>query len=720
MNDRPQQLIRPALCAALLLLALAGCSKPANNGGTDAGASDTTTPEDTTVDDDTHVEPDVASSDMNEPDLPACTEPCDEHERQLPSDCSCVSVNDRRCNDVVDCRPGEECREMDGYNVCWFEPGPVQVCPGADGCTGEGDGVLYAAAVRKVVTPLGFETPTEEGLDGVTVVRNPYNLFSPTYWNDCGVDGLCPGDPDYPGPDDGEMDEEPQAVWIAGFSNGRAAQYCPEAQIGCDGPECCVSKFAHDDIEVNLVVFRQDDVTVAFASLDTIGFFHSDIDRIREAVQAEADVDLLVMAATHNHEGPDTAGQWGPGTPAPTTTGKRPEFVTRIREQTVAGITEAIDALQPAEVATTVIDAGTEGLAVNDSRAPYIFDDNLPVVHVTAQDDGETIGTMFSFGNHAETRWSENVHLTADYFGFARNYIEQGLEATTDVDTAEDLPAMEGLGGVTVSFAGAVGGLMNPGHGGARDYAGNPYEDELEHSWAAADAIGQSLAERILTAYHDDQLTTLQDPQLRFATKRFLVDVENRQLQVAGLALNLIERDIYNTVRIGGAYRPDPFPKVLSQVAVVQLGGLTFFSAPGEAFPELLVGGYPNRPRVQNPVVGDVEGRSVAPTCDEQGLPTANDDGTNACIIEKDAENPPDWSMAPDGPYAYERIPGDFPFFIGLGMDFLGYMVPLYDYEENGYFSQAPGDHYEETNGIGRDIVDNWLTNLQTCVDALP
>jgi hypothetical protein len=711
----------PALVALLVGIVLASCSRPQNNGAADTGVGeDVTTPRDAEKAEDSGEETDADPGDMDVPDLPACSNECGEHERALPSDCTCVAWTDRRCNGDIDCREGEECREMDGYSVCWYEPPPVRTCPGSEGCTGEGDGVLYAAAARKAVTPLGFETPTAEGLDGVRVVRNPYTVFSPEYWNDCGLDGICPEDDGYPGPDEGEGDSEPQAVWIAGFSTGRAAQYCPEAQIGCEGPECCISKYAHDDIEVNLVVLRQNGVTVVFASLDTVGFFHSDIERIREAVQASVDVDLLVMAATHNHEAPDTAGQWGPGTPAPTSTGKRPEVIERIRTQTVAGIEEAIDALQPAEVAATVVDAGTDGLAISDSRTPYIFDDNLPIVHVTARDDGETIGTLFSFGNHAEVRWSDNVHLTADYYGFARRYIEQGLAATTDVDSGEDLPALEGLGGVTVSFAAAVGGLINPGRGGAKDYAGNAYEGDQEHSWAATDALGQSLAKRVLTAYHDGGLTPLDDPQLSFATKRFLVDVENRQLQLAGLALNLIERDIYNTVRIGGAYKPGPFPKVLSQVAVVRLGDLTFFTAPGEAFPELLVGGYPNRPRIQTPIVGDVEERRVAATCDDQGLPTPDDDGTFACIIEKDAENPPDWSMAPEGPYAYERIPGEYPFFIGLGMDFLGYMVPLYDYEEIGYFNQAPGDHYEETNGIGRDIVDNWLTNLQTCVDALP
>ena len=48
-------------------------------------------------------------------------------------------------------------------------------------------------------------------------------------------------------------------------------------------------------------------------------------------------------------------------------------------------------------------------------------------------------------------------------------------------------------------------------------------------------------------------------------------------------------------------------------------------------------------------------------------------------------------------------------------MDFLGYMVPEYDYEPDN----APGSHYEETNGASGELIGDWRTNLLEVVDAL-
>ena len=639
---------------------------------------------------------------------------CGPHERQL-SDCTCRSKFDRVCLTQADCRAGEQCRAFDGYSVCWLDPPPLAACPGSEGCPGN-DGPLLAAAVSKSVTPLGFETPTALGLDEETMLRDPYRQFVPEEWNDCGLDGICPDDPDYRGPDDGEGDGQPQAVWIAGFSAGRPAQYCPDELVGCDRPQCCISKFAHDDIEVNLVVLRQGDTTVAFAALDTVGFFHTDAQRIQETVRARSDVDLLVMGATHNHEGPDTSGQWGPGKPAPTTTGRTSSFMQRVEDQTVAGIAEAVAALEPVDVHATIVDAGVDGLAIGDSRAPYIFDDNLPIVRFQSQATGAAVATMFSFGNHAEVRWSGNVLLTSDYFGYARRYVREGLPSTPNIETGTDNPALPGFGGVVVAFAGAVGGLIYPGRGGAKDYGQNPYEDEREHSWEATDAVGQQLAARVLAA----PLTPVTSPKLRFATKQFLVPAQNRQLQAAAFALNVLERDVYNVSPVGlSNFRPDGYPYVLTQVAVVRLGTVDFFTAPGEMFPEMLVGGFPGKPRVQTPIVGDVREVHTPANCDADGLPTPDNSGSSACIITPEAENPPDWSLAPDGPYGYELVDGDLPFFIGVGMDFLGYMVPTYDFEEVGYFQQAPGDHYEETNGIGPTIMQQWRDEISECVDAI-
>ena len=75
--------------------------------------------------------------------------------------------------------------------------------------------------------------------------------------------------------------------------------------------------------------------------------------------------------------------------------------------------------------------------------------------------------------------------------------------------------------------------------------------------------------------------------------------------------------------------------------------------------------------------------------------------------IDAGNPNPPDLAAAPDSTPLKRVMPGEVVFLLGLGNDELGYMVPPYDYQLGTpeYFDEAGGDHYEETNSIGRDFL---------------
>lgn len=637
------------------------------------------------------------------------------------SECVCKAPIDRRCMSDADCREGESCKTFPlaqtMVNVCMLDEAllAVRTCPGSAGCAAApADAPLEGAMVARVITPDGFETPKPAGLDGVQLNFDP-PLRDPNKWHDCGYDGLCPGDAGYTGPDRGEGDKELQGMWIAGFSSGRPAQYCPPERVGCDGVDCCVSKYAHDDLMVNIAVFRHGETTVAFAAVDTVGLFHTDIERIREAIPASAGVDLLIMAATHNHEGPDTAGQWGPGRTLALRSGRDPLFMKKIKDETVSGIVEAVAKLEPIVLESAIVVDGIDGMAMSDSRPPYIVDASIPVVRLKAKDDGAPIGTIVALGNHPESLWSDNPYLTSDYPHYVRKHISGGLPEVKDDQGNTLKPALPGFGGVTLMFPGALGGLINPGRGAGVNYAG---ESVTEHSFAQAEAIGQAMALKVLR--NADKLEPVQGSRITFATKQYLIPVENPTFLLAAFLAKLLERDIYNGARVSGQYVPGP-PKVMSQVAVVRIGDLTFFTAHGELFPELLVGGLPGGQTSPRAVVGDVEQLRTPAVCDAQGLPAAGASGP--CIVSPTQENPPDWSspMAPRVPM-YDLVPGKHTFFIGLGMDFLGYMVPNYDFKAAYQDREVDtsGSHYEETNSIGPQSVPLWETNLRAVLDALP
>lgn len=602
---------------------------------------------------------------------------CADDERVV--DCQCVSNLDRRCSYDDECRPEETCQEIEAGRpkVCIYEPPAPRGCPGEPGCEVGAQEVLLAGAASMIITPESFKAPPADGQS----------------------------DPGW----------EEEAMWLAGFSSGRPAIFCPEERIGCEGPECCVSKFAHDDLKSQIVVLRQDETTVAMVSLDVVGFFHTDIEALRARIPAELGIDHLIVASTHNHEAPDTAGQWGPGSPLPERSGRNPAFIERIFSQTLLGLEQAVENLQPADVQSAVLKPGVEGLAISDSRPPYIFDDNLPVVRLSAVDDGATIATLLSFANHPEVLWAGNQLITADYPHYVRHYIEQGLDAVQGAQGEELKPALEGLGGVTVFFAGALGGLINPGRGGALNYADEAFEGELRHSFEAADAVGQRLAMHVLQAHHGGALLAQSSPALSFRTVSFLTPIENAIFQVAAFGLRLIERDVYNAAQINAQrFYPGP-PQVLTETSVVRLGPVAFFTAPGEVFPESLVGGYPGRASVWDPVIGDVEERRAEAVCGPDGMPLEEgEQGESPCVVRPDQENPPNFEQAPEGPYIYDRLDGEaMPFFIGLGGDFLGYMVPAYDYEAPQGTQAAPGSHYEETNGVSGQIQADWEAALE-------
>ena len=84
------------------------------------------------------------------------------------------------------------------------------------------------------------------------------------------------------------------AVWMAGFQNQRPAQGIK------------------DDLMAVAIVIDDGKTRIGIISADTIGLMRKFVLSVREDVPAEWGLDYLMVHATHNHEGPDTQGLWGP------------------------------------------------------------------------------------------------------------------------------------------------------------------------------------------------------------------------------------------------------------------------------------------------------------------------------------------------------------------------------------------------------------------------
>jgi hypothetical protein len=505
------------------------------------------------------------------------------------------------------------------------------------------------------------------------------NDGQPDWFVDCGNDGICPCvsaqgmpayygpdgktclkghslNPDYKGPDaDGSQGNGKfDGYWLAGFSTNRP-------MLG-----------KNDDIWARAIVMKTGDTTVAMVSLDLVGFFHDQVLEVRKLVAADTkgrDIDYVLIMSTHNHEAPDSMGQWGPADKGllPTESGINPKWMKYIIERTAQAILEAQANMKAAKLRAAKVNTGAEYL-VRDSRDPVVIDDEMIVLHFTEAATNQTIATVVNWGNHPEVLGGANNILTSDFPHYLREGIEKGIPK------AKDKPAQPGLGGICIFKTGSVGGLMTP-----LGVSGKTRDGEIisGNNFAKADAMGIMLAEFALKALESSE--EISDPKLSFWAKTFLVPVENTIFQLA-MQAGLLVRQVYNydpDIRIG----PDNLPELMTEIALVRLGSVSFFSLPGEVLPEVLIGGY---------------------DCSKSHGPP--------CVNPKNP-NPPDLKNAPKGPYLKDQIPGKYKLTLQLANDELGYMVPPYDFKLGSppYIKQAEGDHYEETNSVGPQAVPRLL-----------
>ena len=179
-------------------------------------------------------------------------------------------------------------------------------------------------------------------------------------------------------------------------------------------------------------MLRRGNTTVALVSLDVVGFFYDDVEEeVREQVSAQGlDVDHVMISATHNHEAPDTLGQWG--RMVETSEGGRGLALETLKDQVVVSIAQAVEGLTPVTLATTTVDLsqvvpekGTRNF-INDKRDPRIVDEAMEVAVFRATDDGRTVATLVNQGNHLEALADENTAITSDFAHYVRDGMENG------------------------------------------------------------------------------------------------------------------------------------------------------------------------------------------------------------------------------------------------------------------------------------------------------
>ncbi len=416
-----------------------------------------------------------------------------------------------------------------------------------------------------------------------------------------------------------DLSDTNHPIWIAGFSQHRAATK------------------VHDDLMAIACVLDDGQTRLGIVALDAIGFFHDDVVAARRRLAREWRLDYTIICATHNHSTPDLMGLWGPDY---LHTGVDPRYREQVVAACVKTLGEAVVQLQPARVTFHQIPTPTAGL-VADTRKPVVFDPDIRVMHFLGLSNATTLGSLVTWSDHPETPWSHNTELTADYCGYLRSALENGVRQADQVLAA-------GVGGTHLYINGAIGGLIST----TPDVTvQDPYlkQDFKEPSHDKARALGRQLASRILPQLLATQITATALAPLSIRARTLEIPIDNASYLAAGF-LGLIDR--------GHSH----WRKIRSEVALITFGEAAIACVPGELYPEIANGG------IERPEGGDFP---VDPV-----------------------EVPP----------LRQFMPGKVQFLFGLANDEIGYLIPKSEWDQQPPYLYGAARHpYGEVNSCSPD-----------------
>jgi hypothetical protein len=411
------------------------------------------------------------------------------------------------------------------------------------------------------------------------------------------------------------MDGKP--VYLAGFGQNRKATKI------------------HDPIMARAVVFQHDQKKIAWVSVDVVGLFYDVVQNVRKKLPGFT---YVLVSSTHNHEGPDTMGLWGP---SPVQSGIDPEYMAKVEAGIVKAVKDA-DAGR-ADVAESRIGTARGPDLLHDGREPYVKHDELVAIRILGENN-KTLGIVVQWNCHPETLDSKNTEVSADYVGYTIKHLQEKHRCPV------------------VYFTGTVGGLMTSLHVPVKNAQGESLKDG---TFAKTERFGQLVGELADQALAASQRAALSPIAVR--TKQVYLPLDNF-LYRFGWKAGVLKRQAFTWTGdpamadpLGDDAKGDEKMSVRSEVGWMKLGDLEAAAIPGEIYPELVLS------KVQDPV----------------------DPGA-------------DFPNAPVEPGIYAQMKSKHRMIFGLANDEIGYILPKRQWDEKPPFCYARKKaQYGEANSIG-------------------
>ena len=170
----------------------------------------------------------------------------------------------------------------------------------------------------------------------------------------------------------------------------------------------------HDPLMARAIVLGDKNAKVAIVSVDLVGLFHPFIEKVRRRLPGFT---YVLVSSTHNHEGPDTLGLWGPNS---LQTGVDAAYLTKVEGAIVDAVT---DADQDAPLRAGPHRHGEGAELLHDGRLPIVKHDELVALHFV--DGMKNVGLLVQWNCHPETLGSQNIQLSADFVAGTVAYLKE-------------------------------------------------------------------------------------------------------------------------------------------------------------------------------------------------------------------------------------------------------------------------------------------------------
>jgi hypothetical protein len=428
-------------------------------------------------------------------------------------------------------------------------------------------------------------------------------------------------------------------VYLAGFDNNR------------------VATGVHDDLCVRCLALGASHQTLALCEADVIGLFYDDVLKVRAKVKAQApEVTEVIVASSHDHEGPDTMGLWGP---TPFESGMDEKYMDWLDDRIASTALQAVHSMQDARMMLARDDHPLLALLQNDSRPPYVKDPYLFVMQLRSLAGDHPIATLVNWSDHPETLGGHNTLITADFPHWLSQYVEN-----------HD-------GGIAVFFQGSIGGLLSTLGDAVALQDPETGQVAKDGTWRKAELVGLTLGGLAMRALKNGQDAPVDSLVLRKAL--IFAPLDNDHFRAAS-ALNIFKgrKPLYTDGKIDSSTAEREVPGVgklqcaaghdlETEVDYIQLLSrgqvlAEITTVPGEIYPELVNGGITRYPGA-------------------------------------------DFPDAPFEPTLRAHLHSRYQFVFGLANDELGYIIPKAEWDNQPPWLQNKKDRwYGEVNSAGEEV----------------